>query len=487
MVSVCVPKVTSRRVVQEEDELVTSRHLVHETGQLLDKEQEQERVSMDFPGKAALSVEKELLVRECVAARAMDWSELHTRLDLTMPNDEQVTDSPIDLVIEVFKLKDKIKASLASHKLNWLFKDDGTKEMEKEEERAAKKLLGFQFDFDTAFDRCAKGMDDMAYQCMVDSACPNHTADCKSLEDSVKRRIDARDLVEHLRDMRSWYHDYGQDEANLWKEVERLDEALKDAKWKWTDNKHSCRKRIDAEVEAIKQRVIDELSAGEEQEDGACHEKADMMCPEGTYTTTQRRWNHVAGAGTFGTVYLIGKFTILPLGTMIGTAIAGPAGAFAGMVAANCLVFPLASATGYWASRGPMECACFPRECVYNNETETCALHAPDEEKATKNPWGDKIPMAGMKCAPRSQALWHGGRPSEEECDLQQCNHEDYTHTISGKTDIWGTAGSKGRGIYNCLTFSQSPAGMLAIAPTLPDGRPNTIEERNKIFTEVVQ
>jgi len=486
VVSVCVHQVWSRRVAQAEEQILASHRHVHETAHLVDKK-EQELESMHFPGKTDLGVEKELLVRECVAARAMDWPELHTRLGLRMPENKNTTDSPIDLVIQVFKFKDKIKASQANHKLNWLFKDDGTKAWEAEEEKAATQLLGYQFDFDTAFDRCAKGMTDLSYQCMIDSACPSHTADCKSLADSVRRRIDVRDLVEHLRDMRSWYHDYGKDEAYLWKEVKQMDKALKDGKYSWTATKKSCRKRLDAEVDAIKKRVLGELSAGEEQADGACHEKAGMMCPEGTYATTQRRWNKVAGAGTFGTVYLIGKFTILPLGTLLGTAVAGPAGASLGFLAANCLVLPLASATGYWASRGPMECACFPRECVYNNETDTCGLHAPDEEKATKNPWGDKLPMTGMKCAPRSRATWHGKTPNEDECDLQQCTHEDYSYAISRKTDLWGTAGPKGRGIYNCLTTSLSPAGMLAIAPAFPDGRPNTIAERNKIFTEVIQ
>ncbi|CAK0868787.1 unnamed protein product [Prorocentrum cordatum] len=133
-----------------------------------------------------------------------------------------------------------------------------------------------------------------------------------------------------------------------------------------------------------------------------------------------------------------------------------------------------------------MECACFPRECTYSNETKACSMHAPGEERATKNPWGDKLPMAGTKCAPRSRATWHGKAPSQDECDLQQCTHEDYTHTISGQTSLWGTVGLKGKGIYNCLTMSQSPAGMLAIAPAFPDGRPNTIAERNKIFEEVI-
>ncbi|CAK0834472.1 unnamed protein product [Prorocentrum cordatum] len=146
VVSVCVHQVWSRRVAQAEEQILASHRHVHETAHLVDKK-EQELESMHFPGKTDLGVEKELLVRECVAARAMDWPELHTRLGLRMPENKNTTDSPIDLVIQVFKFKDKIKASQANHKLNWLFKDDGTKAWEAEEEKAATQLLGYQFDW----------------------------------------------------------------------------------------------------------------------------------------------------------------------------------------------------------------------------------------------------------------------------------------------------------------------------------------------------
>lgn len=308
--------------------LVTSRRAVHINQQLLDKdhaqEQEQEQASTNFPGKTHLSVEKELLVRECIAGRAKDWPELHVRLGLTMPNEDNVTDTPVELVIKIFQLRDKIEASRASHSFSWLFKAEETTKWEKEEEKVSKQLLSYRFDYDTAFDRCAKGSTDLSYECMTDSACPNHTSDCKPLETSVKHRIDAKDLVEHLQNMRSWYHDYSKDEAYLWETVKWIDTSLKDATYSWTKTKNSCRKHLDEDVEAIKRRVLAELSAGEAQEDGACHEKAGMMCPEGTYTTTQRRWNHAVGAGAFGTTFLVAKLTLLPLGGAIGT---GPGGA----------------------------------------------------------------------------------------------------------------------------------------------------------------
>jgi len=193
--------------------------------------QQQEQASTVFPGKTHLSVDKELLVRECVAGRARGWPELHARLGLNMSKKENMTDTPLDLVIKVFKLKDKIEASLANHTFSRLFKTDETMAWEKEAETTAKQLLSYRFDFDTAFHRCAKGSTDLSYECMTDRACPNHTSNCKSLEDSVKQRIDASDLVEHLRDMRSWYHHYSKDEAHLWEKIKGIDKNLSDSKY----------------------------------------------------------------------------------------------------------------------------------------------------------------------------------------------------------------------------------------------------------------
>lgn len=222
----------------------------------------------------------------------------------------------------------------------------------------------------------------------------------------------------------------------------------------------------------------EELSAGEEQEDGTCHEAPDKMCPEGTYATIQRQWYLRTGAAASSTAFLIAKFTLLPIGSMIGTALMGPAGTAIGFFAANALVAPIAIATGFWASRGPLECACFPRECIYSNVTNSCALDAPPNETATKNPFGDKLPMAGMKCSLNYK--------SDDTCGLQQCSQEDYQQTHPGRTDLWGIGGRKGKNLYNCLSLEESPtSGMLAVRSKLLNDEPNTIANRNKIFSDL--
>jgi len=160
--SACVPPVTSRRAVDVDEQSLDEER---------DQEQQQEQASTVFPGKTHLSVEKELLVRECVAGRARGWPELHARLGLNMSKKENMTDTPLDLVIKVFKLKDKIEASLANHTFSRLFKTDETMAWEKEAETTAKQLLSYRFDFDTAFHRCAKGSTDLSYECMTDRAC----------------------------------------------------------------------------------------------------------------------------------------------------------------------------------------------------------------------------------------------------------------------------------------------------------------------------
>jgi hypothetical protein len=423
--------------------------------------------------KTASDVETTILVRECIAARANDWPDLHERLGLNMPKeDEHVTDSPVELVKTIFHLEDLVASRAAARSqfqaaFHWNYFSSSMKQWAAEEKQAEAALHSYRFDYDTAKERCAKGSTDLAYDCMA------RIGSMYGLADSVKRRIDARDLSEHLGRMSSKYIP---DAVALTKEIAKLDKVLKTGNYQWTRAKKSCRKLLAEEVKAIQQRVLNELSAGEAQEDGACHEKEDKMCSEGTYTTNQRRWNHKAGAAAFSAGYLISKFTLMPLGGAIGTAIMGPAGAVVGALAANAFVAPLATGAGFWASRGPLECACFPRECIYSNETKTCVLDAPAEETATKNPFGNKLPMAGMKCALNYK--------SEDECELQQCSQEDYSQTISHKSNLWGIAGHKGKNLYNCLAVSQSPSGMLAVSPTLLDGKPNTIEERNKLFSE---
>merc|ERR1719506_2452098 len=113
---------------------------------------------------------------------------------------------------------------------------------------------------------------------------------------------------------------------------------------------------MEREAEAIKSRALNELSAGQKDEEGVCSEAPDKMCPEGTMVTTKRRRNLARGAGVTTAAYIFGKFVISPLGAVAGTAVGGPAGSVPGFLAASAMASSLAMASGYWASLGPKEC-----------------------------------------------------------------------------------------------------------------------------------
>jgi hypothetical protein len=299
----------------------------------------------------------------------------------------------------------------------------------------------------------------------------------RASEDNKKRvhlRIDSRDAQENFKSSRGWFTWKSKDEKNLDKDVYRLYRELKSSGYDWKTNKEECTSMLDAKINATKERVSEELGAGKETEDG-CIELDDKMCPEGTFATTQRRWNTMKGGTVSSAILLVGKLTILPAFTAIGSA-AGPAGSFAGYIAANALIFPAAAAFGYMASRGPLECACFPRTCEFSNTTRTCGFSS--EDGATKNPFGDKLPMSGMKCAMQYK--------KEDACGLQPCSVEDLSMPMSGYPSLFGIVGYQGTDLYNCIAVDQTAYSALATKETFPDGRKNNIEERNKLFEEIL-
>uniref|UniRef100_A0A7S2DL31 Uncharacterized protein n=1 Tax=Alexandrium andersonii TaxID=327968 RepID=A0A7S2DL31_9DINO len=220
---------------------------------------------------------------------------------------------------------------------------------------------------------------------------------------------------------------------------------------------------------------MEELSAAEEDSADVCREKKDQMCPEGTFATTARRWNQVAGAAAAGSTFLVAKLTLLPLGATIGGIAGGPPGATAGFFIANALVAPLAITAGYLASRGPEECACFPRECSFDATQGMCRLDS-SEESPSKNIFSNQLPMSGMKCALKYK--------KDNECSLQQCTAEDYAREALGQAEVFGIVGQHAANLYNCLSTSGSQSDTLAAVAVLPGGVNNTIAARNKIFKQ---
>merc|ERR1719210_2644164 len=106
----------------------------------------------------------------------------------------------------------------------------------------------------------------------------------------------------------------------------------------------------------------------------------------------------------------------MPAALAAGTALGGPIGAGTAFAAYSVVGTSTGFALGFWASRGPLECACFPRRCSFNDAKNTCQLELHDVP--SENPFSTMLPMPGMKCAPSYK--------SENTCNLQQCVHEDY-------------------------------------------------------------
>jgi hypothetical protein len=388
-----------------------------------------------------------------------------------MSNHEESNYTPYELVEQVFRLDELIAEREAVRSgirhFGRGFFSSRLKDWTAKKEKALNDLYGYRFSYDTAFRRCKEGKTQLAYQCMEDAA----SGDNKM---KVRQRIDLRDAQESYKGSRGWFTWRTDVEAIIAANVDRLYYELKDGGYDWKQNKKECTSMLDAKINATKERVSEELGAGKETEEG-CLEADDKMCPEGTFATTQRRWNQVKGGAVSGTILLVGKLTVLPAFTTIGSA-AGPAGSFAGYIAANALIFPAAAAFGYLASRGPLECACFPRTCEYSNTTGTCGFSS--EDGSSKNPFGDKLPMSGMKCAMQYK--------KEDECGLQPCSVEDLSMPMPGYPSLFGIVGYQGKDLHNCIAVDQSAYSALATKETFPDGRKNSIEERNKLFEEIL-
>merc|ERR1711879_1002416 len=95
----------------------------------------------------------------------------------------------------------------------------------------------------------------------------------------------------------------------------------------------------------------------------------------------------------------------------------------------------------------------------------------------SKNPFSMVLPMHGMKCALSYK--------KKDVCSLQQCAQVDYNTDIVGK-NLFGTIGRQNEALHNCLSVNGRESGSLAHVSELPDGEPNAIEGRNKIYASIL-
>jgi len=216
-----------------------------------------------------------------------------------------------------------------------------------------------------------------------------------------------------------------------------------------------------------------------EEADGHCHELEGRMCPAGTWATTQMKYNHARGATAFTITYLFGKLVLTPAAAVAGSAF-GPAGAAAGVIAGGSVASWIVIGATYFASLGPYECACFPRPCEFDNTTQTCAMVAEDEAKS-HNPYAATLPVDGTKC----QMAY--GR--SDTCLITPCGDDDYDPLLCSQDRsqcIYGKLGRHGKDLFNCASKSRRAGDALMFQETLPNGEPNTAENREKLYEAIL-
>jgi len=293
------------------------------------------------------------------------------------------------------------------------------------------------------------------------------------LRDLVRKRIDIRDATEHIKALRGFLSTPSDIENDLWDQADAIIRTLDAKNFIWQDAKKQCRERLQERTQRLQERIYKELAVGETV-DGICKEAEGEMCPEGTYITEQRRWNKKRGSVVFSGTWLASKLTLPPLTTFIGTAVAGPVGAVAGFWVGTSLGLPIAFAAAVGASCGALECACFPRECIFDEESSVCML---ESDNASKSVFSSTVPVVGTKCSLNYK--------SSTTCSIQECVAEDYIRGFPGDA-LFGTFGRQGKGLYNCLSSKPTKDGSLAYATTLPNGQPNTFQARSELYSELL-
>lgn len=348
-------------------------------------------------------------------------------------------------------------------------------------EAAAQTLKGWGFDIEASKKRCLAGWTMEADDCQLTEACESVGTEEPLCSVGAKLRfmIDVEELLAHIGAGRHFWESKGVDEKFWSDRVKDLTKEVKAEGFQWSTRKE-CVKLLKKHSEAAQKRVFREMSAGEGDAD-ECHEASDKMCPEGTFATTKRRRDMMKFAGAMSGGAVVSKFTLLPLGSFVGGAIAGPPGAVAGGIAGNFLGLGLAATVSYFASRGPLECACFDRDCFYDSKSDVCAL---DETGDTKNVVGAKLPVLGMKCSPKEGG---SAKKGQLQCGLEQCSSGDFGQKLSVQgMELFGTVGRKGRAIFNCVSDRPSAGGSLVLADELPSGVDNSPEERAKFLSELL-
>lgn len=422
-----------------------------------------------------------LVQRGCVRARAKHWDQLwqYTQ-SLTPPVYPNINRSKEEIVLKIWDEMDSISEH-ESHLKGYFvitrqikrIRSSNRAKWQENIEALTTELQADGFDYDTAASRCAKGLTDELYDCLIEKGLKID----RQTGELIQGRLAAEELLAH--DYAIWY-----DPLSKKKQLSTLKEARRQAiKKKGLSYKYTtrdCQKIVGesksgAEYMEIAMR---ELSIGEtDPETGMCRETEGKMCPEGTAPTTQRRLDAVKGAKHASVAFIAAKAAFVIGFGVAGLFTGGLAAAGAGLLVgfASPFAVPISGAIGFWSSIGPLECACFLRTCAYDNVTEMCEMHADMFGMPSRNPYGLALPYAGTKCTIKYK--------SDNTCEHQDCSAQDYAASLpNGDGSLQGTVGRQGQSLYNCLSTEGGPGSSLSFVLTLPSGVNNTPEARSEIF-----
>eukprot|EP00930_Biecheleria_cincta_P104824 TRINITY_DN97253_c0_g1_i1.p1 TRINITY_DN97253_c0_g1~~TRINITY_DN97253_c0_g1_i1.p1 ORF type:complete len:170 (-),score=29.79 TRINITY_DN97253_c0_g1_i1:104-589(-) len=134
------------------------------------------------------------------------------------------------------------------------------------------------------------------------------------------------------------------------------------------------------------------------------------------------------------------------------------------------------------------DCACFPRDCYYDEEEDACFIGAP-LKNASKNPYGQALPGQGFKCVPYENSKTVERGASAKTCRYESCTATDYATSVGQDLANHGLFGQIGRtddgkGLMNCLSKG-SPSNAMMLEAEFPDSTKNTPERRSQLFSSI--
>lgn len=418
---------------------------------------------------------KYIVGRGCVRARAEKWNDLWQDAGLDPPVYPDAQRSRVELVFQAWDFLDQI-AEHERHLRGYFYayrfvKRHTSSRRSNLTDALVDVMMELQmqgFDYDLAAERCDESLTDEMYDCMIEEALKVS----EPLAEMVQARIASEELLAHASEL-----GYDSEERKLSAVRAEKKNAIKKQGFSFYDTRKACQKQVSSSTvgAAYMTNALRELSVGEDDENGTCRERRGAICPEGTAPDRQRRLDAIRGAASASAAFVAAKAAFVVGFGLAGLATGGAAAMAGGLAAgfASPFALPISGAVGFWNSIGPLECACFLRDCAYDEVAGVCAIQG-GMSAASGNPFGKALPYSGTKCALKYK--------STNECAIQECAARDYMPALSTDGKFFGTLGLKGKAIYNCMSETPGPGGSLATALELPTGVNNSARARNEIF-----